>query len=204
MLEELPENIMVRASKDGVEYVDIFTGEVVQGKLNNLPEIVDGRLKDPVTKDWSFTIALASIICSRVAEGAFLTKLCKEPGIPPYRVISLWRSQNERFALMLAQAEKDRAEYYHDQALESSMLCTDKDMVPAMKLAVDTLKWAAERGDPNRYGSKVQVQGDDSRPIVIKIDTGIKRHGDDHSVKEVVSSHLQALPILDKNKKEIG
>lgn len=75
------------------------------------------------------------------------------------------------------QARLQRADAYHDKALT---LATDrtltKDDVPRAKLEIDTLKWAAEKADPDRYGNRKEALVT-SQPSVIILNTGIDREG---------------------------
>ena len=51
------------------------------------------------------------------------------------------------------------------------MSMPSKDDVPGCKLAVDTLKWAAEKASPDYYGKREQVQGGTSISVILN--TGV-------------------------------
>lgn len=94
--------------------------------------------------------------------------------MPPVSAIHLWRSQNPEFKRRLDMAYKDRAENFHDEAIEIAMsaVSAPKEMQAGLKLAVSTLQWAAEKGNPDRYGTKKESSGNVGGVTVI-IDTGV-------------------------------
>jgi hypothetical protein len=70
-------------------------------------------------------------------------------------------------------AREIRAGYYHDVAIEKAEKVT-RNTVAQTKLQVETYKWAAEKGDPNRYGTRTKIVGDPDQPVAIIVETGIR------------------------------
>ena len=135
------------------------------------------KVLSPVPK-YEFSKIIGDIICQRIVEGELLTKICADPNVPGYSIISRWRRENEDFHKAIRIATEERAEFYHDKALDTADGSNDKDTVANDKLKVDTLKWAAGVGSPDKYGTKTKVVGDANAPLAIIIDTGIRRDGD--------------------------
>ena len=52
--------------------------------------------------------------------------------------------------------DKERAESFQDKAIDLAIdnIGIDSKEVASVRLAVDTLKWAAEKNDPDRFGKK--------------------------------------------------
>jgi len=128
---------------------------------------------------WPYSEVLAAQICRHVTEGLSLREIGDVQGFPPSHVIYNWARKYESFKKELEHAKADRAEYYHDKALDIAMMTEDKDDVPAAKLKVDTLKWAAQAADPQRFSGKPDNKSDTNKPVQITINTGIKRNRND-------------------------
>ncbi len=132
-------------------------------------------------KRWAYSKVTADILCTRIANGGRITKLCEEPDMPPYAIVRKWRSEFPEFEGAYLQACKDRTEHFVDEALDvadEAIRDPDKEVTPAAKLKIETLKWAAAVGDPERYGTKTKIVGDGSGAIQLIVNTGILREGD--------------------------
>ena len=149
------------------EVIDLITGELVQS--SGAPQ---ARM--------AFDYATALMICQEVKNGRTLLDIGHDPKFPPLHVISHWQRTDRMFAEELKLARTERAEVHHDRALEIAQKAANreysKDDVPAMALAVKTYQWAAERANPERYGSKVTHEGSTEKPILMRVvNTGINR-----------------------------
>ena len=79
----------------------------------------------------------------------------------------------------LEQARIDRTERWHDEALQTAdeaYKAGDDKMAGLAKLKIDVRKWAAEKGDPDRYATKTKVQQESVMTVMVH--TGILRPGD--------------------------
>lgn len=93
--------------------------------------------------------------------------------MPSYSRIMAWEALYPEFKIRVQAARRQRAEAFADMALETALAVTNKDDVPAAKLAVDTLKWRAEKADPDNYGSKKESDGPKGTSISITLHTGV-------------------------------
>jgi hypothetical protein len=125
---------------------DLVTGELVHRSDNNLPKRVPYNLED------------ARAILQLVREGNTIAGIGRMGQYPSASVIFTWLSKHPDFKEAMEQARVDRAEVFHDKALEVAEGVVDKEDVPAARLKIDTYKWAAEKGDKTRYGtSKIDI-----------------------------------------------
>jgi len=203
-------NTIAIEKKDGtIDIVDIKTGDIVSdnGVIDDVGEIVpiqdeDGKLihiqkglrledvfkRGPKFK-YKYSPYLADIICQRIAEGAAITRLCKEEGIPSYCVLSMWRTEHPEFEEKLERARRDRAEFYADKAVhEATKEGITKDEVPAQRLKHEGYKWGAGVDNPERYQNRTKLVGDPNAPVSFIIETGVRRLGDvGCGIKEVTN-----------------
>jgi hypothetical protein len=125
-----------------------------------------------------FSETRADIICQLIVEGHTIKSVCSMEDMPQYAVLCSWRRRFPHFDKSIKQARFDRAEHFHDMAIQEAASTRNKDEAPAQKLKVDTYKWAAGVADPDVYGTKTKVSGDAANPISFVVDTGIRRPGD--------------------------
>jgi hypothetical protein len=78
-------------------------------------------------------------ICSRIANGAALYSLCKEPGIPNYNAVCRWRRECPLFEENLKMAYKDRADQFKAEVIDIANNCTE-DNAESCSLKIETLK----------------------------------------------------------------
>jgi hypothetical protein len=146
-----------------------------------------------------YSQVLGSLICQKmVEEGLTLVKATKSLNLD-YALVCRWKREHSEFRDMLHEARIDRAEYLHDEVIDEARASRDR------KTTIETLKWAAEKGDPERYGNKTKIIGDKNAPVQFIIGTGIVRPGDsgfvapkeekgERVVSEVASSPLDEIP----------
>lgn len=126
-------------------------------------------------KKWDFSQITGDHICMLVTEGYTLKEVSGVNGMPPLHVIYKWKRDNEEFREQLGKAFEDRAHFYHDHAVETALTTNNKNQVPVNRLKIDTLKWAAEKGNTASYGNKQVVEGNPDKPVQFVIDTGVQR-----------------------------
>lgn len=120
-----------------------------------------------------YSLAIVDILCDGVREGLNLRELLKEPNMPSIGKVYAWMALHPEFKTRYKEARKQRADLYFDNAIDLAMTPRGKDDVPAAKLAVDTLKWAAEKSNPELYG-KVDDKGVKTETKVnIILNTGV-------------------------------
>lgn len=125
---------------------------------------------------WRYSDTLAQLICEQIVLGERITKLPN--GYPPYSVIARWRKSQDGFRQMLEDATRDRADQFHDMAmdyLEEMKESDAEDRASVARVQIDAIKWMAKVGNVDRYGDKTKISGDPMAPLQIILDTGIRR-----------------------------
>lgn len=120
-----------------------------------------------------YTLALADYICDLVRNGKTIKAVGDMNDLPSATRIYAWEAIYPEFKARLKLAKQQRGEHFADKALEVAMSVTHKDAVPAAKLQVDTLRWRAEKADPDNYGSKREDSGPKGTSISITLHTGV-------------------------------
>lgn len=119
----------------------------------------------------TFTEAVASLICVRIASGETLTAICQTPGLPATQTVYQWRRQFPSFAADYAAARIDQMEAWSDEIIaisdDSSMdtvtkrdpkgreyEAIDHENIQRSRLMVDTRKWIMAKVGP-AYADRV-------------------------------------------------
>lgn len=176
--------IVVRNETTGeLELIDLLTGQILSNNANPLP-----------MTPYSFSYEKAIYICQLVKEGKTMKEISDMPDMPPEQVISHWQRTDRMFAEELKIARRERAEFYHDQAMtiaKTAAKGVHKDDVPALSLAAKVYQWGAEKAKPESYGNKVTHEGSVEKPILMRvINTGISRKPD------VIATHTPE-PVIE-------
>lgn len=159
---------VVTTAYDGIHQVALPDGRLVWCQKGMSLDLIPH-------KDWVFSKVAGDAILEKIAEGRTVEAIGKIDGYPPAHVIRLWAIKNEEFRKSLGVAQKMRAGFFHDRAIETAQETYSKKMVGINKLKIETDKWAAEKGDPGQYGTVKTIVGDPDRPVKIVVDTGIRR-----------------------------
>jgi hypothetical protein len=176
-----------------VEIISMLTGEVVWKQTEG--EVVVSQFK--------YSVALGDVIATLMREGKSILDISKMENMPAASVIYKWAFQFPDFGEKLDEARRLRAEHFHDKALEVASEELHKDAVPSARLHVETLKWAASKGDPGRYGDKVAIDAKMSGSIgLFAIDTGIRRSLLDEEEKEVIETTSNTINGIEEKKTE--
>jgi len=148
-----------------LEVVDMISGEILT---------TERHLE--VGARYKYTPDYGRAICSLIAEGRTLSECVRMKGVPPLSILYSWMERYPDFRERLEQARRDRAEVYHDMIISSAEAIEDKESAIVETARINALKWAAERGNPRRYGSKVEVDQRHSGEVGFYVlDTGIRR-----------------------------
>jgi hypothetical protein len=100
---------------------------------------------------------LANEICSRIAGGLSLSKLCKMADMPNASTVFKWIGENPEFSNKYTKATTERAELMFDDMLEIADNENSEDTQRA-RLRVDTRKWALSKLMPKKYGDRQTVE----------------------------------------------
>ena len=103
-----------------------------------------------------YTTEIGDYICDKVREGMTLTKIVALLPDVSLSQVYAWKATIPVFKERLNEARKQRAESFQDKAIDLAIdnVGIDSKEVASVRLAVDTLKWAAEKNDPDRFGKK--------------------------------------------------
>lgn len=169
--------IIVRNEAGDLEVIDLLTGDVIR---NN-------RAMTPPPSIYKFSYDIALYICQLTKQGKTLKQVSMEPDMPSLEVLSHWLRTEKMFAAEMQLARRERAEHYHDEAMEIAQKAAKgvhKDDVPALALASKIYQWGAEKAKPESYGNKVTHEGSETKPILMRvINTGISRTKPDVTVE---------------------
>jgi hypothetical protein len=188
-------SLMVVQNKDTgkLETVCLETGEVISKEGDN---------KD--LSYFKFNYDMALLLCQRVREGYTLKRLGEDPLLPELAVIHYWLRSNASFKEEMKLARADRAEYFHDKVIDIADSTERGEQVQINKFKTDQYKWAAEKGNPDRYGNKTTVEGSvESKVTMIVLNTGITRKKPDievENVKEDTSAECTEQASLDNER----
>lgn len=119
-----------------------------------------------------YTKALAAKICSQLADGKSLRKVCEPASMPSKSTVFLWLANHEVFSDQYARAKAESAEAHADDILD---IADDPSLHPNDKrVRIDTRKWLASKLKPKRYGDRLIHQGDEDEPVFTKVQHVIK------------------------------
>lgn len=128
-------------------------------------------------RNFPYSKVFCDLICASVAKGTGLIKTCEDLSLE-YTLVVRWRREHPEFAEALKEARRDRAEVYHDRALQIAEASTEENAKRA-RIQIDTNKWAAEKANPAEFGNQTKVVGDSTQPISFVVNTGVRRASDE-------------------------
>jgi hypothetical protein len=136
-----------------------------------------------------YTGNLADLICTRIALGNSLRRVCLADDMPDITTIIRWTRENKEFCQQYDRACVDRGNHLAEEALEiadqtpETEPVKDKDgkVLDGMKLhsayvawqknRVDARRWFASKMSPKRFGDKVQTEVSGIDGSAIKVET---------------------------------
>ena len=122
-----------------------------------------------------YTQKLADKICTQLATGKSLRRICEKEGMPEARTVHYWLldGKHEEFFLQYARAREIQAEMMFDEILDVAddgsndyMTITkgdveynieNKEVTNRSRLRVDSRKWYLSKVLPKVYGDKLDV-----------------------------------------------
>ena len=145
--------------------------------------------KKPLGRPSEYDQAKAAEICSRLALGESLNRICKDDHMPDMSTVYRWMFANEDFRNNYARAREDQAETHADELIdladvepvvidENGKLKIDSAWVNLQRLRIDTRKWVASKLKPKRFGDKLDVQHAGGISVVVA--TGIQDDQETH------------------------
>lgn len=137
----------------------------------------------PSGRTSSYTDAIAVTICTRIANGESLRRICKDEQMPGMSTVMRWLRDREAFREQYAHAREAQLEGWADELVDIAD-SADRDSkagVMKAKLQTDVRKWLMERGKPKKYGPRagLEVTGKDGGPVAVTLADLVKNAGDD-------------------------
>ncbi|XNY05192.1 hypothetical protein ACMFL9_11975 (plasmid) [Sinorhizobium meliloti] len=108
---------------------------------------------------------MAARICSEIASGKSLRRVCKPAGMPAASTVFLWLSKHREFSEQYARAQADRTAYWAEEIVEISD--DEKTDIQRSRLKVDTRKWLMSKMAPKKFGDRVakEISGPNGGPV---------------------------------------
>lgn len=104
---------------------------------------------------------VAADICSLLADGESLRKVCERQGMPAKATVFRWLAQHEEFRDQYAKATETRADAIFEEMFDiADSVAEEAAAVAKARLRIDTRKWALARMNPKKYGDKVSQEID--------------------------------------------
>jgi hypothetical protein len=101
----------------------------------------------------SYSKKIADEIYCRISEGQSLRRICLDDHMPNKTTVLRWLSENSEFRTQYARARENQAESLFDEALD---IAREHEEPAKARVIVDTLKWAAGKLQPKKYGDKIE------------------------------------------------
>ena len=113
-----------------------------------------------------YSDTLVKKICSRIANGESLRKICEDKAMPHRDTVNEWLDKKKGFSDQYARARDEQADFYAEEVIE--IADTDPDPARA-RVRIDARKWKAGKMRPKKWGDKVVLSGDEDNPIKSEI-----------------------------------
>lgn len=110
--------------------------------------------KKKVGRPSSFMQEVADDICTLLAQGESLRKICERTGMPSLSMVFRWLNEKPEFREQYARAREAQTEAMLEDVLMIADGATPED-VQVAKLRVEARKWAMSKLAPKKYGDKV-------------------------------------------------
>ena len=120
-----------------------------------------------------YTKELGDEICTRLASGLSLRKICSADDMPAISSVLLWvvDGKHPEFSEQYRAGREANGQAHGDRIADLADKVLDGEYDPqSAKVAIDALKWSAERMAPKQYGPKQQLEhtGKDGGAIEVK------------------------------------
>jgi hypothetical protein len=141
--------------------------------------------KRPTGRPSSYTEKLGLLICTRLADGESLRKICTDASMPSKTSVFRWLAaeKNEAFRNQYARARELQADSFVDDMIdiaddaandtietEAGERC-NAEWISRSRVRIDTRKWIAARMAPKKYGDRLDLNhaGKDGGAITVEI-----------------------------------
>lgn len=128
----------------------------------------------PAGRPSLYTDAVAMEICTRMADGESLRRICEDAHMPDRTTIHWWLAagKHPEFVHQYACAREAQADHYAEEIVQISDdgandtymtdngRATNQDVIARSRLRVDARKWYASKLAPKKYGDKLELAGE--------------------------------------------
>lgn len=115
-----------------------------------------------------YTSELGDYICSELATGKPLTKICAPDDMPCTVSIYKWLREHIEFSNNYARARQDQADTYFDDAIRiADEVDADSNEIARARLRIDTRKWASGKLKPKKYGEPSTMQSEEKEAEIV-------------------------------------
>lgn len=126
----------------------------VSSSYDELEPLVKRPVGRPLKRPTQFTKELGDMICSRVADGEPLVKICAENGNPSYGTVWLWGKEYPEFAEALSHAREAQQDHF----AESVVFIADSQFdAQKARNMMDARRWYAGKVAPKKWGDKIEI-----------------------------------------------
>ena len=117
-----------------------------------------------------YSAELAEKICTRLAGGESLRAICRDDDMPALSSVLLWvvDGKHPEFSAQYAQAREANGQAHGDRVVDLvEDVILEKLNPQAAKVAIDGLKWSAERMAPKQYAPRTRTEhtGENGGPL---------------------------------------
>lgn len=112
-----------------------------------------------------YSTELAEEICEVVAAGGDIATYCKGEGTPAARSVFRWLATKPEFMALYQAARIIQGDAYADECV--SIADGDGDTAK-VRNQLNARWWAAERANPKRFGTKVEVGGEVGLTVTVR------------------------------------
>ena len=116
------------------------------------------KAKHPGGRPTLYSQELANEICSQLAFGKSLRRVCEADDMPEGRTVWRWLTEKPEFSQQYARAKEEAADALADdiQNIADKTLTGEYDP-QASRVAIDAYKWTASKLKPKKYGDKLDM-----------------------------------------------
>lgn len=179
--QEAPKSAKTGVDKPPMPSISqILDKDVSKGK----PEDLAAKEKK-IGRPSSFTQHVADVICTRIAEGDSLRKICEDEDMPDRVTIYRWLAAYPEFCNQYTRAREDQADTLADEIIAIAdeqpevIAVTNKNgeliehkldgaFLQWQKNRMDARKWTAMKLKPKKYGDRVVHAGDPEAPLEVQ------------------------------------
>ncbi len=110
-----------------------------------------------VGRPTKYTKELGADLCSELAQGKSLRKVCKSAKFPSVKTIFNWIRDYPEFLQQYEKAKEESSDFLVEEMLDIADQSDKKESPQRSRLRVDTRKWAASKLKPKKYGERLDL-----------------------------------------------